>query len=155
MGGAFSQDFIESVRNAGDIVRVVSDYVPLKQAGARLKGLCPFHQEKTPSFSVDPNAQLFYCFGCQTGGDLFKFVMLYDKVGFGEAVEGLARRFGVPLPKRESSPQLERAFSCISMPSFWSRCHQPEPNCILPGEDPSWKFPIIVERTKLSQGLTL
>ncbi|MHC4494182.1 MAG: DNA primase [Planctomycetota bacterium] len=96
----FSQDFIESVRNAGDIVRVISDYVPLKPAGSRLKGLCPFHQEKTPSFSVDPNTQLFYCFGCQTGGDIFKFVMLYDKAGFGEAVETLAKRFGVPLPRR-------------------------------------------------------
>jgi DNA primase len=100
LGGTFTQDFIESVRNAGDIVRVISDYVPLRPAGSRLKGLCPFHQEKTPSFSVDPNAQLFYCFGCQTGGDLFKFVMLYDKVGFGEAVENLARRFGVALPSR-------------------------------------------------------
>ncbi|MHC4934533.1 MAG: CHC2 zinc finger domain-containing protein, partial [Planctomycetota bacterium] len=96
----FSQDFIESVRNAGDIVRVISEYVPLKPAGSRLKGLCPFHQEKTPSFSVDPNTQLFYCFGCQTGGDIFKFVMLYDKAGFGEAVETLANRFGVPLPRR-------------------------------------------------------
>jgi DNA primase len=102
LAGSFSQDFIESVRQAADIVRVVGDYVPLKQAGARLKGLCPFHQEKTPSFSVDPNAQLFYCFGCQTGGDLFKFVMLYDKVAFPEAVETLARRFGVPLPARDS-----------------------------------------------------
>ena len=99
MSGNYSQDFIESVRNAGDIARVISEYVPLKQAGVRLKGLCPFHQEKTPSFSVDPNAQLFYCFGCQTGGDIYKFVMLYDKLTFVEAVEGLAKRFGVPLPR--------------------------------------------------------
>jgi DNA primase len=98
VGGRTTKDFVESVRAAGDLVRVVSDYVPLKQAGARHKGLCPFHQEKTPSFSVDPNAQLFYCFGCQTGGDLFKFVMLYEKVDFPEAVEMLARRFGVPVP---------------------------------------------------------
>lgn len=100
----FSSDFIESVRAAGDIVRVIADYVPLKQAGARYKGLCPFHQEKTPSFSVDPNNQLFYCFGCQTGGDLFKFVMLYEKVGFPEAVESLANRFGIPLPKVTRTP---------------------------------------------------
>ena len=98
MGGRTTNDFVETVRGAGDIVRVISDYVPLKSAGSRFKGLCPFHQEKTPSFSVDPGAQLFYCFGCQTGGDLFKFVMLYEKVGFREAVELLARRFGVPLP---------------------------------------------------------
>jgi len=96
--GGFSPDFVEAVRASGDIVHVISDYVPLKQAGRRLKGLCPFHQEKTPSFSVDPEAQLFYCFGCQTGGDIFKFVQLYDKLNFGEAIETLARRFGVPLP---------------------------------------------------------
>ena len=87
--GGFPQSFIEAVRDAGDIVRVISEYVPLKQAGTRMKGLCPFHQEKTPSFSVDPNAQLFYCFGCQTGGDLFKFVMLYENVDFTEAVKTL------------------------------------------------------------------
>lgn len=96
--GGFSPDFVEAVRASGDIVHVVSDYVPLKRTGRRLKGLCPFHQEKTPSFSVDPENQLFYCFGCQTGGDIFKFVQIYDKLNFGEAVETLARRFGVPLP---------------------------------------------------------
>ena len=101
---AFSSDFIESVREAGDIVRVVQDYVPLKQAGRRLKGLCPFHQEKTPSFSVDPDSQLFYCFGCQTGGDIFKFVQIYEKLSFNETVETLARRFGVPLPSRHRTP---------------------------------------------------
>lgn len=98
MGGPFTPDFIEAVRASSDIVQVVSDYVPLKRAGRRLKGLCPFHQEKTPSFSVDPENQLFYCFGCQTGGDIFKFVQIYDKLDFGETVEVLASRFGVPLP---------------------------------------------------------
>lgn len=100
MGGRGSSDFVETVRSAADIVPVISDYVPLKPAGTRLKGLCPFHQEKTPSFSVDPSNQLFYCFGCQTGGDVFKFVMLYEKVGFREALEGLAKRYGVPIPER-------------------------------------------------------
>jgi DNA primase len=99
VGGPFPRDFIDSVRSASDIVRLVADYVPLKQAGQRLKGLCPFHQEKTPSFSVDPARQLFYCFGCQTGGDVFKFVQQYEKLEFGEAVEFLAKRFGVPLPQ--------------------------------------------------------
>ena len=98
MGGPFEPDFVEAVRASGDIINVVSDYVPLKRAGRRLKGLCPFHQEKTPSFSVDPEQQLFYCFGCQTGGDIFKFVQLYEKLNFGEALESLAGRFGVPLP---------------------------------------------------------
>ncbi len=101
MAGPFPQDFIETVRGAGDISRLISEYVPLKPSGSRLKGLCPFHEEKTPSFSVDPGRQLFYCFGCQTGGDLFKFVMLYEKVAFPEAVETVAKRAGVPLPKAE------------------------------------------------------
>jgi DNA primase len=107
LGSSFPQSFIEGVRDAADIAQVISDYVPLKRAGTRLKGLCPFHQEKTPSFSVDPQNQLFYCFGCQTGGDLFKFVMLYEKVVFPEAVEMMAQRFGVPMPK--PSPGVARA----------------------------------------------
>ena len=104
MAVPLSKDFIAAVRGSGDVVRLVSDYVPLKQAGTRLKGLCPFHNEKTPSFSVDPQLQLFYCFGCQTGGDVFKFVMLYEKLEFPEAVEFLARRWGVPLPKSAPRP---------------------------------------------------
>ena len=110
MGGPFEPDFVEAVRASGDIVQVVSDYVPLKKAGRRLKGLCPFHQEKTPSFSVDPESQLFYCFGCQTGGDIFKFIQIYDKLNFGEAIEALARRFGVPLPatQRKGGDDRER-----------------------------------------------
>ncbi|MCP3982696.1 MAG: DNA primase [bacterium] len=124
MGGPYPQDFIETVRSAGDIVRVVSDYVPLKQAGSRMKGLCPFHQEKTPSFSVDPTNQLFYCFGCQTGGDLFKFVQLYEKVGFGEAIEILAKRFAVPLPKaaRVAEGPSDRARAiCSTAETFFAK----------------------------------
>jgi DNA primase len=101
VGGHFQKGLIEAVRDASDIVQVISEYVPLKRAGSRFKGICPFHQEKTPSFSVDPDNQLFYCFGCGTGGDLFKFVMLYDKLEFPETVEMLAQRFGVPIPKSD------------------------------------------------------
>jgi len=100
-----TKDFVAAVRNAGDIVRLVSDYVPLKPAGQRQKGLCPFHHEKTPSFSVDPQMQLFYCFGCQAGGDAFRFVMLYEKLDFPEAVEFLAKRWGVPLPRASAKPE--------------------------------------------------
>ena len=103
VGGPYTPDFVEAVRASSDIVQVISDYVPLKRAGRRLKGLCPFHQEKTPSFSVDPDAQLFYCFGCQTGGDIFKFVQLYDKLGFTETLESLAERFHVPIPETRQS----------------------------------------------------
>lgn len=109
MSVPLSKEFVAAVRNAGDIVRLVSDYVPLKAAGSRLKGLCPFHQEKTPSFSVDPELQLFYCFGCNTGGDVFKFVMLYEKLEFPDAVEFLAHRWGVPIPAATRRPEDDRA----------------------------------------------
>jgi DNA primase len=101
---AFPDSFVEDVRRAADIVRVVSDHVMLKKAGASFKGLCPFHQEKTPSFNV--RGEYFHCFGCGEGGDVFKFVMRHERLSFPEAVESLARRFGVPLPERsfEASP---------------------------------------------------
>jgi len=95
----------------------------LKRAGSRLKGLCPFHEEKTPSFSVDPDRQLFYCFGCQSGGDIFKFVMLYERLKFGEAVEFLAKRFGVPLPvaERQSDDPRERLLEMNRVASKYFR----------------------------------
>ena len=99
MAGRYPQEFVESVRGAADIVQFISDYVPLKPSGARFKGLCPFHQEKTPSFSVDPKLQLYHCFGCATGGDLFSFVMNYESVGFTDALELVAKRFGVKIPE--------------------------------------------------------
>src|SRR6184192_1590108 len=90
--------FTETVRNSADIVRVVSDYVSLKGAGNAYKGLCPFHSEKTPSFSVHREKQIFHCFGCGSGGDVFSFVMLAEKVPFPEAVRIVAEKCGVPIP---------------------------------------------------------
>ena len=87
----------ETVRNSADIVRVVSDYVSLKGSGNTLKGLCPFHTEKTPSFTVHRDKQFFHCFGCRAGGDVFSFVMLAEKVPFPEAVELVAEKCGIPL----------------------------------------------------------
>ena len=75
----------------------------LRKAGAKYKGLCPFHGEKTPSFTVDKDKGFFHCFGCGVGGDVFKFVELQDKVNFGEAVRTLAGRFGIPIPEMEAS----------------------------------------------------
>src|SRR5581483_8641750 len=92
------EKFTETVRNSADIVRVVSDYVSLKQAGTTLKGLCPFHSEKTPSFTVHRDKQFFHCFGCHAGGDVFSFVMLIEKVSFPEAVEIVAEKCGIPIP---------------------------------------------------------
>lgn len=96
----FDQSFIELVRTSTDIVGLVSQYVPLKPAGKSFKGLCPFHNEKTPSFHVNPERQIFHCFGCHEGGDAFKFVMLYEKLSFVEAVEQLASRAGLRVPRR-------------------------------------------------------
>src|SRR4029450_3780598 len=88
-------NFTETVRNSADIVRVVSDYVSLKGAGNTLKGLCPFHSEKTPSFTVHRDKQFFHCFGCHAGGDVFSFVMMAEKVPFPEAVELVAETCGI------------------------------------------------------------
>ncbi len=88
---------VEDVRAAADIVRIIGDYVQLRKAGANMMGLCPFHQEKTPSFAVHPGKQIFHCFGCGVGGDVFKFIMLVDNVTFPEALERLADKVGVTL----------------------------------------------------------
>src|SRR5262249_20043478 len=91
-------NFTETVRNSADIVRVVSDFVSLKGTGNTLKGLCPFHSEKTPSFTVHRDKQFFHCFGCHAGGDVFSFVMLAEKVQFPEALELVADKCGIPVP---------------------------------------------------------
>ncbi len=92
---------IEEVRAAADIVDVAGDYVQLKRSGSRYKGLCPFHNESTPSFSVDPEQNLYYCFGCQNGGDVFKFIQDIEGVGFLESARILAERYGIPIPEDE------------------------------------------------------
>jgi DNA primase len=101
----FPQTFIDEVRNAADIVTVVSDYVSLRKAGATFKGLCPFHAEKTPSFTVNRDRGFFHCFGCGVGGDVFKFIELQEKVGFTDAVRQLAQRFGIPIPELDTSEE--------------------------------------------------
>jgi len=98
---------IEEVRTRADIVEVVSEFVPLKPSGKNLKGLCPFHQEKTPSFSVSPEKQIFYCFGCSAGGNVFKFLMDIEGITFIEAVSKLGHRYQVPIPERALSPKEE------------------------------------------------
>jgi len=87
----------DEVRTAADIVKIVGDYVKLRKAGANFMGLCPFHQEKTPSFAVHPTKQIFHCFGCGVGGDVFKFVMLVENLSFPEALRRVAEKVGVPI----------------------------------------------------------
>src|SRR5208283_4138763 len=88
---------VDQVRAAADIVKIVGDYVKLRKAGANYMGVCPFHQEKTPSFAVHPAKQIFHCFGCGVGGDVFKFVMMIDSLTFPEALRRLAEKVGVTL----------------------------------------------------------
>lgn len=100
--------FVQAVRDAVDIVAVAEDYTSLSGKGKRAKGLCPLHKEKTPSFSVDPDQNLFYCFGCGRGGDAIKLHMELTGDDFPAAMESLARRFGVPLPKRSAGGRDDR-----------------------------------------------
>src|SRR6266498_2264255 len=97
MPGVFSAATREQIRAASDIVDVVGSYLPLKRAGANFVALCPFHKEKTPSFNVHPQRQIFHCFGCHKGGDVFTFVQEYENIGFSEAVQRLAERARIPL----------------------------------------------------------
>ncbi|MCL4847050.1 MAG: DNA primase [Acidobacteria bacterium] len=101
----FPQSFIDEVRQSADIVQVVQDVVSLRRSGATYKGLCPFHGEKTPSFHVNRERGFFHCFGCGVGGDAIKFVELYEKLSFQEAVRQLAQRFGIAIPEPTRSGQ--------------------------------------------------
>ncbi len=94
---------IDQIRQTSNIVEVVSEYLPLKKTGSNFKALCPFHQEKTPSFIVSPQKEIFHCFGCGEGGNVFNFLMKHEKISFIEAVEKLAKRAGISLPKDKVS----------------------------------------------------
>ena len=103
----YSDDIIEEVRSRNDIVDVISQYVKLTRKGSSYFGLCPFHNEKTPSFSVTPGKQMYYCFGCGAGGNVFNFIMEYENFTFGEALKYLADRAGVELPRIEYSREIK------------------------------------------------
>ena len=98
--------FAEKVKQQADIVRVIGEYVQLKKAGQNFRGLCPFHSEKTPSFNVHPTKQIYHCFGCGQGGDVFKFVMEMEKCAFPEAIRVVAEKCGIAMPRpKERSPE--------------------------------------------------
>lgn len=98
-------EFVEQVRSQSDILNVIQSYVPLKRKGNRYWGCCPFHNEKTPSFSVVPDKGFFYCFGCHAGGNVFKFISLIENVTYFEAIKLQAEKLGIPLPERQRTPQ--------------------------------------------------
>jgi DNA primase len=105
----FSTETIERVKEAADIVEIVSAHTDLRRQGERFVGLCPFHEERTPSFSVDPREKLYYCFGCEAGGDVFRFVQEREGLGFAEAVETLGDRYGVEVVREREDPRAEEA----------------------------------------------
>jgi len=98
-------EFLERLRSEVDIVSLISEYVHLRRSGKNFVGLCPFHQEKTPSFTVSPERKMFYCFGCHAGGDAITFLMKIENLTFSEAVETLARRMGLKVPERAGGDQ--------------------------------------------------
>ena len=105
------EEKINDIKNSSDIVDIISETVVLKKSGKNFLGLCPFHSEKTPSFTVSPDKQIFYCFGCSAGGNVFSFLMKQEGLSFPEAVRMLARRCGIDIPVRTMSPEQKRRIS--------------------------------------------
>ncbi|MBM3255060.1 MAG: DNA primase, partial [Candidatus Omnitrophica bacterium] len=101
MAGLIPQNILEDILGRVDIVELISGYIPLKRAGRNFKANCPFHHEKTPSFMVSPDRQIYHCFGCSAGGNAFSFLMQYERLEFLEAVEVLAKKAGVDLPQMQ------------------------------------------------------
>ena len=108
--GKIPSETIEQIAAANDIVEVIGAYFPLKRAGANFKALCPFHQEKTPSFHVRPQRQTFHCFGCGVGGSVFRFVMEYEHVDFPASVRKLAARVGIPVVEERGAADEDRQY---------------------------------------------
>ena len=108
MANFIPEDKILDIKNASDIVDVISEVVHLKKTGRNFVGLCPFHSEKTPSFTVSPEKQIFYCFGCGAGGNVFSFLMKNDGLAFPEAARSLARRYGIDIPRKHLTPEQKK-----------------------------------------------
>ena len=104
----YSDELIEEVRSRNDIVDVIGGYVRLQKKGSTYFGLCPFHNEKTGSFSVSPGKQMYYCFGCGAGGNVLTFIMEYENYSFPEALKYLADRVGVELPQQEMNEEMNK-----------------------------------------------
>ena len=106
--GQINREIIEEVRAAANIVDVVGSYISLRKRGKNYLGLCPFHGEKEPSFTVNDEKQIFHCFGCGASGSVFDFLMRSRNLSFAEAVKELAKRFSIPLPQRQETGQAKR-----------------------------------------------
>lgn len=131
-GTRYEDNVVEQVSSANDIVEIISQYIPLKRSGRNLKACCPFHGEKTPSFMVQPEKQLFHCFGCGAGGDVFSFLMRHENMTFPEALKFLADRAHITLPERrggrEDSGQKEKLYEvCQQAADFYHQLLLQEP----------------------------
>jgi DNA primase len=131
MAGLFSSNTLEQIRAASDIVDVIGSYLPLKRAGANFVALCPFHKEKTPSFNVNPHRQIFRCFGCHKGGDVFTFVKEYENIDFVDAVKRLADRAKIPLEFDQAPGQQESKHVKDTLLQIHEQIAQRWHNCLL------------------------
>src|SRR5512136_781984 len=108
MGDSIPEEKIAEIKERASVVEVVTDLVSLKKSGKNYLGLCPFHSERTPSFTVNEEKGIFHCFGCGAGGNIFNFLMRASHLNFPEAAKAMAKRYGVPLPTRELSEEEKR-----------------------------------------------
>jgi DNA primase len=127
----FSPGTLDRIRAASDIVDVIGSYLPLKKAGANFVALCPFHKEKTPSFNVNPHKQIFHCFGCHKGGDVFAFVKEYENIGFVDAVRRLAERGKIPLELDQSPGEQQSRHLKDQLLQIHEQIAQRWQNCLL------------------------
>ena len=131
MAGTIPPAILERIRAASDIVDVIGSYLPLKKAGANFVALCPFHKEKSPSFNVNPHRQIFHCFGCHKGGDVFTFVKEYENIGFVDAVRRLADRAKVPLEFDQNSAEQQTRHLKDQLLQIHEQIAQRWQNCLL------------------------
>ncbi len=131
MAGIIPPAILERIRAASDIVDVIGSYLPLKKAGANFVALCPFHKEKTPSFNVNPHRQIFHCFGCHKGGDVFTFVKEYENIGFMDAVRRLADRAKIPLEFNQSPGEKQSRHLKDQLLQIHEQIAQRWQNCLL------------------------
>ena len=126
--GRIPDEIIQRVRDRVDMVGTVGRFVTLKKSGRNYKGLCPFHDEKTPSFHVNPERQSFHCFGCQEGGSAFTFLMKMENLTFPESVRVLAREYGIEVPESGTASRKSRA-SCSDTNTLTSNSRAIERSC--------------------------
>jgi DNA primase len=131
MAGTIPPATLERIRAASDIVDVVGSYLPLKRAGANFVALCPFHKEKTPSFNVNPHKQIFHCFGCHKGGDVFTFVKEYENIGFVDAVRRLAERAKIPIEFGQNAGEQQSRHLKDQLLQIHDQIAQRWQNCLL------------------------